>query len=181
MPALEETHWRWQQEKEIKCSGLADQGNWFSAWPILVLSVSLASLMGLVKVMAVWVLPYPVWLLLFNEHMTQECWEGWDQRKLEREAGGSGVKGAPWPCSLLRPGKDTWMPSQEKSKKNIKMFFKTWSILCASEMTFNFPFATLAYLVGKNQSVLLEKTLRERRRVMDIHLFYLVVVCVDHV
>lgn len=48
-------------------------------------------------------------------------------------------------------------------------------------MTFNFPVATLAYLVGKNRSALLEKTLRERRRrVTDIHLFYSVVVCVDH-
>lgn len=25
----------------------------------------------------------------------------------EMEARGSGVKGAPWPCSFLRPGKDT--------------------------------------------------------------------------
>lgn len=48
-------------------------------------------------------------------------------------------------------------------------------------MTFNFPVVTLASLVGKNRSVLLEKALRERRRrVTDIHLFDLVAVCVDH-
>lgn len=47
-------------------------------------------------------------------------------------------------------------------------------------MTFNFPVVTLASLVGKNRSVLLEKALRERRRGTDIHLFDLVAVCVDH-